>query len=191
MKIRSKFVLFFCFAIAISTAFAQQERFDSLVSVLPQLRGEEKLETLKTLIDLSSDLQFEKHYAQLLLAEARKQRNIVEESFALRRLTSVYYWQVDTDSVFIFGEEAIAFARQHKFYNDLFFVQNELIRRLQGQDRILSALRRAEAVYQEALELQNSMATAYMLLAIGHIHRTINQYEEAVRFYLKSIGDFY
>ena len=178
-------------AISASSALAQKktntERVDSIVALLPRLNDEGKLKALSTLIDLTPDIG-QMPYAYMLLEEARRQKNVEWEGKAMKMLTLSYYHRHDTDSVFIVGEETIRFLRKHKLYDDLFSIHGELVKRYVGMDQTLTALRYAEEAYAEAKELQDGMCMAYMLSAIGHIHYSVDQYEEAARYYTESIA---
>ena len=101
-------------------------------------------------------------------------------------LTGIYYGQVDTDSLFIFAEEAIRVARQHKQYNNLFFAHQQLIRRYLRNEQIITALRYAEEVREEAGGLQQNLPEAMILASIGNIYYRLGQYEEAVRYTVES-----
>ena len=67
------------------------EKTDSLLVVLPQLSGDERLEALSTLINLTAGLSAQKDITFQYLNEARRQKNAEAESTALLRLTLIYY----------------------------------------------------------------------------------------------------
>ena len=127
-----------------------EEKTDSIVALLPRLSGEERLNALAILTNLSAGLPTQKLFTYQYLEEARRQKNLEAESSALLKLTLYYYVRFDSDSIFIIGEEAVRFARQHNLYDDMFFVQSEIIRRYKAEGRILTALRKAEEAYTEA-----------------------------------------
>ena len=164
------------------------EKTDSIVAVLPHLSGYERLIALQTLQNLSLGLPEQKQYAWMYLNEARRQKDVQAESAALVQLTMIYFPQFDSDSIFIIGEEAIRFARQHKQYADMFVVQSELIRRYKAQGQFLIALRKAEEAYAEAGELQDDMFMARMLSSIGEILYNLEQYEGAIKHWVECIG---
>ena len=170
---------------ALEKSTAQQ--IDSIVSILPQLEGRDKLNAIIDLITLNNGLPSQKQYWKMLLNEARNQKHTVAEGYALANLAGIYYSQFDTDSLFIVGEEAIRFTRQHKMYDELFYLQQQFIRRYQRQGQSFIALNKAEEAYREAKELNEKEPMARMLATIANIYNSMEQYSEAERYYLESI----
>jgi AraC-like DNA-binding protein len=163
------------------------EKADSIVAVLPRLSGEERLDALKTLGNLYDGLPEGIHFIKMIIEEARRQGNVEAEGKALKNLVYEYYLQFDTDSIFIAGEEAVRFTRQHKMYDDLFSVQCELIRRHSAQGKMLTAMRKAEEAYAEAKALQQNMSMAMLLAVMAELYLRMEQYEEVVSRCLESI----
>ena len=166
---------------------SRQAQIDSVVAILPQLPDTARLEALHNLVDLTSGFPSNKHYVKMLYEEAQNQQCFKSEGWALTALTALYYPQFDSDSVFIYGEEAIRFNRQHKLYENMFSANRNVIRRLARDMQILTALRRAEIAYSEAKELQEAAPMAIMLSIIAAIYQSIGQYEEAIRYMTESI----
>ena len=160
---------------------------DSIIARLPQLRGEEKLDALTRLISLTHRYPVVKQYYRMVIDEARLINDVKLEGWAWTQLTGIYYAQFDTDSLFIVGEEAIRFLRQHKQYDDMFFVKQQFIRRYQSKGMWLTAIRKAEEAYNEAKELQHNRSMAIILSAIASIYHNMEQYEEAIRYHTESI----
>ena len=181
-------IIFIAAMMPVLTGFqaAAQEKADSIVALLPRLDGDERLQAIASIAKMSQGAE-ESRYINMLREEARRLKSIEWEGKALRMLTLSYYHRHDTDSVFTVGEEAIRFMRQHKLYDDLFFLHSEFVKRYVGKDQTLTALRYATDAYAEAKELQDNMAMAYMLSAMGHIYYSVDQYEEAARHYIESI----
>ena len=166
-----------------------EEQVDSIVAILPQLQGKERINALADIAVLTEGYAMEKHYIWLLVKEARKQKDVEREVWALTNLVGVYYAQIDSDSIFIVSEEAIRLARQHGLYSHLFFVKHQLIRHYQKEGKILTAIRTAEEAYQEAKELRDHESIARILAAISHLYYDLYQLEEAVRYRLQSIEE--
>ena len=190
---KNKITLLILFVtLSVTNVFAQQksiaEQVDSIEIRLPQLHGDEKLEAIHSLIKLTTSLPVQKQqYATMLRDEAWKQKNVQQEGHALAALIWVYFFQFDTDSIFIVGEEAIRFMREHKLYEDLFIIQQTIIMRYEFHGQYLTALRKAEEAYAEARRLQEYMPMARMLSAIGGIYATMGQNQEAIRCYAESL----
>ena len=151
--------IFLLTILPLNAAQAQQkiaaEKVDSVLAVMPQMNDGEKDKALKLLIDFTTGSQDEKLYTRRYIDFAHSRKNIEGESWALLRLAQTYYAQRGTDSVFIYGEEAIRFAKQHKLYDNLSDLRNMLISRYHAKGRTLSALRLAEEAYEEAKALDD------------------------------------
>ena len=161
---------------------------DSILAILPQLHDDEKLNAIATLVVLNDhNWRLTKRYADMLLVEARRQKNIEEEAYALAKIADYYANVYHTDSIFIAGEEAVQFARAHKFYDLLFSTLHNIIMRHQIAGRTLTALRMAEEAYVQSLETQDEWQMARMLNTIAALYFLMEQKEEALRFYEKSI----
>ena len=139
-------------------------------------------------MNLSAGLPTQKQYTYLYLDEARRQKDVKAESAALLKMTLLYYSRFDSDSIFIIGEEAVRFARQHHLYDDMFFAQSELIRRYKAEGRLLTALRKAEEASAEAKTFNEKKFMARTLSTIGEILYNMEQYEEAMNNWIESIG---
>jgi AraC-like DNA-binding protein len=189
MKLIITICLFCLFA---SSEIAQQSlppQADSIIARLPQLQGEEKLRALQNLTALirRSSAELTKKYLRQLIAEARLQNDVATEGHARMELVTVYYPQFDNDSIFIVGDEAIRFARQHAMYDVVFSVKQEYIRRHTRAGQMLTAIRIAEEAYEEAKELQNNRYMARILAATGGIYNNLEQYDATMNAYVEAL----
>jgi AraC-like DNA-binding protein len=172
-----------------TTVFSQRPKeIDSLLATLPQLHGVEKLIAIGYITNFTFGLpELRKQYLYMYLDEARRQKHIEAESDALTLLTEFYYAQYDNDSVFILGEEAIRFARQHDLYEDLFISHTNCILSYNERGQTLTALRKAEEAYAEAKALHENFNMARMLAVLGGIYHSMEQNEEALRCFSESL----
>ena len=183
--------------ISITTAYSQEqeqeqqlsrtEKVDSIEALLPTLSKADKLNAIANIINLHYGLPTRGHYLRMYLDEARLQQNDRGVAQALAQLTAYYYNRFDNDSVFIFGEEAVRFNRQHQQYEFLFNALRDIIRRHLKEGRMLTALRMAEEAYAEAKELQENLHMAKLLFVLGDIFYQMEQYEEAIRYWTECI----
>jgi AraC-like DNA-binding protein len=182
-------ILLLFVAIQTQQASAQEktkaEKSDSIEAVLPQLSDTVKLRAIKELIDLNVNRPPAGRYLKLYREEARRQNRTRVEAFALLRLAQ-HHAQLETDSVFIYGEEAIRFTRQHRVHDYLFSAIATLIRRNVRDGHILTAIRRTEDALAEAKDLDEFDSSVEMLGSLAMIYYTIGQYEEAKRYWLES-----
>ena len=190
MRSITTFLILLTFTVLLASAQQQtgEEKADSIVALLPRLSGSERLNALATLMNLSAGLPTQKQFTYQYLDEARQQKDVKAESAALLKLTLFYYPRFDLDSIFIIGEEAVRFARQHERYDDMFFVQSELIRRYKAEGKFLIALRKAEEAYAEAKVFNEKKFMARTLSTIGEILYNMEQYEEALNNFVESVA---
>ena len=160
---------------------------DSILALLPQLPDAEKLDAIYTLVDINDEASSAKPYIDMLLAEARRQKNIEMEGDALHSLVYHYYFRFDSDSIFIIGEEAIEFLQRHKLYGMLIPVKNNLIYRHFYEGRTITALRMAEEFYDEIKEIQDEWMMVEVLQTMANIYEAMEQYEEALRIFEQCI----
>jgi AraC-like DNA-binding protein len=152
------------------------------MALLPQLEGKEKLKAIEMLISLSNHSPEMKHYTYMYLEEAERQKDAEEAMWAWNYLVTIYYEQFDTDSLFIIGEKSMQFAREHEFYDSMFYVRWQFIRRRQGEGKLLTAFREAQEAYAEAKALNLTNPMSYMLASISDFYYNMGQYEEAIRY---------
>ena len=178
------------FGLLVSSVVSQQNHSsetDSIIAILPQLKGTEKLEALRKITNLTYDEPVRKHYVNMMLNEARLQRNIDYEGRALAILVEIYYSYFDNDSIFIIGEEALQFTRKNNLYNYFFTIKQIIIQRKTHQGQLFTALNMAKDAYNTAKDLQEYMYIARMLAAMGNIYHELNQFETAVNCYEESL----
>jgi AraC-like DNA-binding protein len=184
-------------AAAMTATFAQQQQeqqqqhpqsqVDSIAALLPQMQGDEKLKTLRTLSDMTDNLPEQKQYIESWLNEARRRKNVEDEGDALFSLSTFYYYRFDTDTFFVVTDEAIRFARQHQLYETLFILHQNLIQRYQVQGRTLTAILKTEEAYAEAKALQDNTFMARILVSMGEIYHETGQNREAMRCFSEAI----
>ena len=168
-------------------AVAQQKsnvaKTDSILALLPQLRGAEKLDALHTLVYINDYDHSLKHFAEMLRQEAQRQNDIEMEGYAWTRLIFYYYSQYDSDSIFTVAEEAVQFLRRHNLYAPLEYVQRAVIFRHAFAGRHLTALRKADELYAEIKETGDEWLLIEMLYNIATVYSTMDKNEEALRIF--------
>ena len=190
-----KILIALTFAISLCAAQAQDPpalppAADSIIALLPELQGEEKLEALRGIISRIGHYSPQtKHYARLYLEEAIRQNNSVKIGDAYGFLISGYWddYLKDVDSFFIVAEEGIRVTRQHQQYDIMFHLKLNTILRHRQAGNYFTALRVAEEAYKEATNLQLPGPMASVLFATASIYSYLQQHEEALRYFIESL----
>ncbi|MCL2027559.1 MAG: AraC family transcriptional regulator [Bacteroidales bacterium] len=162
------------------------EQADSIAVLLPQMHDTARLDALRVILKLVEGLPEDRHYTKMFLNEARRQKDVQAEAFALITLTAIYWTQYDTDSVYIFGEEAIDFTRKHQIYDYMAYTQRQIIRRHAKDSRVLTALNIAKEAYEEAKTRDDNISMGVFLGAIGDIYYDLRQFDQAAQYFLES-----
>jgi len=160
---------------------------DSIVAVLPQLRGEEKLEALVRLAGLTFRHPYARLFLDKALEEARSQRNVDAEGLLLSRAVAYHFSNLECDSVFIVGEKALRFMQAHQFHSGAFFVQERMITRHIRQENFITALRATQEAYDNARASQDENLVVQVLTLIANIYRGLEQHQEAFLFYMQAL----
>ena len=160
---------------------------DSIVAILPQLRGEEKLEALISLAGLTFRHPDARFFLDKALEEARSQRNLDAEGQLLSRAVAYHFSNFDCDSIFIVGEKALRFMQAHQFHSGAFFVQERMIARLIWQGNFITALRATQEAYDDARASQDENLVVQVLTLIANIYRGLEQHQEAFLFYMQAL----
>jgi len=180
------------FAIFIAPqAFAQEQQLppkaDSIISILPQLRGEKRLDALMRLAGLTFRHPDARFFLDKAFEEARSQRNLEAEASLLSRAVAYHFSNFECDSIFIVGEQALRFMHAHQFHSGAFFVQERMIARLIWQGNFITALRATQGAYNDARASQDDNLVVQILSLIANIYRGLEQHQEAFRFYMQAL----
>ena len=182
--------IFLLFFLAAPTAFAQPSRakqIDSITRILPQLRDTVKLQAIVRLHGLHAGLPAQKQYIDMMLKEARRQKNVFYEDRALSLLSRWFINKHETDSALIVTKELIRFTREHKLYERLFWAHDNHVQHLASHGQTLTAIREAENAYSEAKDLLDNLFMSKMKATIGFVYNSMDLMEDAAFCYHESI----
>ena len=184
------FTIFFFFSFSALHVKAQNQplppQADSIIAILPTLQGEEKLTALQELSRILARHPKDRYYLKMLKDEARRQNNVAVEGLAWSRYTLIFFSQFDTDSLFIVGEEALEFFKEHDLHSDILYVKNLFVLRHLRFRQVLTALRLAENAYEIVKDLPDQTLRARVLTMIGNIYFGMENWEESIRYYTES-----
>lgn len=160
------------------------KELERLEKKLPELSGKEKLDTLHYLVEYTAVGYPAKYryFLRTLEEEAIKQNNINYQAFVKVEMVKIYFYQFDTDSIFIAAAIAEEFARTHKKYNSLFSVQQMIIQRYAYQGEYGKATKKGKELFDEAKELNNYFGMAMASAGIGNTYSAMGMKEEAIKY---------
>jgi AraC-like DNA-binding protein len=180
-----KSVLLFLFSVCLfgtQTLQAQKPTTsDSLLKIIPGLTDTVKLEAMRQLIYANNITNKAIVYARMLLKEAQKQKSVYYQSFALGKLTELYYPQFNNDSVFIWGKASEEFDRTHQFYKHYFIVGNIVVQRYTDQGYNTLAFNKAQQLYEQAQKLNNPLPLYSSLSTMANVYYQLEYNKQAIQ----------
>jgi len=179
--------LFFPFQLTTGQNESENE-WIRLEKQLPFLSGEEKLDTLRHLVNLTFFKEKGRYFLNEYEKEAIKQKHVRAQAYAKAKMVELYFYQFDTDSIFIAAPIAEEYARTNKIYSSLFGVQQVVIQRYAHQGEYAKAAQKAKNLYNEAKELDDYYGMASASAAIGNIYSTLGIADEALRYFKESVN---
>ncbi|RGU27887.1 AraC family transcriptional regulator [Bacteroides cellulosilyticus] len=174
--------------------FAQDNTYDKelerLEKKLPELSGQDKLDTLNYLVQHTA-FNFPnkgRFFLKELEQEAIRQNNIRYQAFVKKKMVEIYFYQFDTDSIFQAAAIAEDFARQHQRTNDIFEVQQTVIQRYAFQGEYAKAIKAGKEMLNVAKELGDYYGMAMATAGIANNYNAMGIEEDALKHYLESIN---
>ena len=174
--------------------FAQDNTYDKelerLEKKLPELSGQDKLDTLNYLVQHTAFNSPNKgrFFLKELEQEAIRQNNIRYQAFVKKKMVEIYFYQFDTDSIFQAAAIAEDFARQHQRTKDIFAVQQIVIQRYAAQGEYAKAIKAGKELQNAAKELGDYYGMAMATAGIANNYNAMGIEEDALKHYLESIN---
>ena len=157
---------------------------------LPQLKGEEKLEALSRLFEISRESDdFKSQISSLYdhLNEARRQKNVEQEGADLMTRATLFYNYDQNDSLFQYVRGDLDYLENHeqwtRFYRLWYFLANTYV----YSDSLATGLKEAQTMYENAKRRQNEQGQGLAYIAMGNAYYNMHNVEEASVVYQKAI----
>ena len=157
---------------------------------LPQLKGEEKLEALSRLLDISrenDDFQSQINCLYDHLNEARRQGNVEQESADLLTRGVLFYNNDLNDSLFHYVRGDLDYLAKHeqwmRFYRLWYLLANTYV----YSDSLATGLKEAQTMYENAKERKDTLGQGLAYMAMGNAYYNMHDMEESSVAYQKAI----
>ena len=157
---------------------------------LPQLKGEEKLEALSCLLDISresDDFQLQINCLYDHLDEARRQRNLEQEGADLLTRGVLFYNNDLNDSLFHYVRGDLDYLAKHeqwmRFYRLWYLLANTYV----YSDSLATGLKEAQTMYEDAKERKDTLGQGLAYMAMGNAYYNMHDMEESSVAYQKAI----
>ena len=173
---------------------AQNNTYDKelerLERKLPELSGDSKIDTLYYLVQHTVLIFPDKgrRFLKELEEEAIKQNNISYQAFAKKKMVEVYFYQFDTDSIFIAAAIAKDFSRKNQRTKDIFDIQQVIIQRYAYQGEYAKAIKTGKELFNMAKELGDYYGMATATAGIANNYNTMNMADDALKYYTESLN---
>ena len=187
LRVRTLYIyITFCF-IQISIAWAQTTATtDSLMYVIDSSKGESKLDAYYaayTGLPTPKNTQQELGLLHAYQAEAEKQNNAKHEMMARTLRLYTFYNNHLYDSLYYYMDRDLAVFEKHQQWDYYYSCRSLLIESYRYANRLQSALKEAQLVYDDALIKDNNYGKGVAAYLIASCYQNLNRNAEAVTFF--------
>ena len=157
---------------------------------LPQLKGEEKLEALSRLLDISrenDDFQSQINCLYDHLDEARRQGNVEQESADLLTRGALFYNNDLNDSLFYYVRGDLDYLAKHEQWMRFYRLWYSLANTYVYSDSLATGLKEAQTMYENAKERKDTLGQGLAYMAMGNAYYNMHDMEESSVAYQKAI----
>lgn len=187
--------IYMCFSFIFNAPLLAQENtydkeLERLEKKLPELSGEDKIDTLFYLAQCTA-LNFPnkgRFFLKALEKEAIKQNNISKQAFVKKKMVEIYFYQFDTDSIFIAAAIAEDFAHKNQRPKDIFEIRQILIQRYTVQGEYAKAIKTGQNLYDMAKELGDYYGMAMATAGIANNYNAMGLENDALKHYIESLN---
>jgi len=169
---------------------AYDKELERLEKKLPALSGKDKIDTLFYLAQQTALSYPDKGrvFLKELEKEAIRQGDIDKQAFVKKKMVEVYFYQFDTDSIFIAADIAEDFARKHQRTKDIFVVQQIIIQRYAFQGEYAKAINAGKEMFNAAKEIGDYYGMAMATAGIANNYNTMGIEDDALKHYKESLS---
>ena len=179
-----------CAVLLLNALFLYGNEAEEIRKQLPQLGGEQKLEALGRLLDISmesDDYQLQLQCLYDHLKEARRQGDVNNVSADILTRALFFYNHDQNDSLFRYVREDLDYLSKHevwdRFYRLWFCLANTYV----YSDSVATGLKEAQTMYGNAKERHDVQGQGLAYMAMGNAYFNLHNMEEASVAYQKAI----
>lgn len=162
---------------------------DSLASRILALKGTDRLEAYEEICQQLTAQNKPGEEFRLLRAyraEAARQRNTQHELRARTLRLYAFYNHNCPDSLYAYLPDDLRFMKEHEGWVPYYSCRSLKVERLQYDNKLQSALREAQAMYQEAINRKSENGQGLAAYLIASCYQNMGQNEEALDFFYKA-----
>ena len=163
---------------------------DEIRKKLPQLKGEEKLDALGKLFEISresDDFQLQISCLNDHLNEARRQGMIEQECDDLLTRGVLFYNNDLNDSLFHYVREDLSYLAENYQWEGYYRLWYYLANTYVYSDSLATGLKEAQTIYEDAKQRQNVQGQGLAYIAMGNAYFNMHNMDEASVAYQKAI----
>lgn len=181
-----------CLFLSVSTSgkcHSSFQKCDSLTTHILSLKGTDRLEAYETTCQqLMAENKPEEEFRLLhaYCTEAARQRNEQHELQARTWRLYAFYNHNRPDSLYAYLPDDLRFMKEHEAWIPYYSCRSLKVERLQYDNKLQSALREAQAMYQEAMTRKSENGQGLAAYLIASCYQNMGQNEEALDFFYKA-----
>ncbi|MDL2322411.1 AraC family transcriptional regulator [Bacteroidales bacterium OttesenSCG-928-A17] len=183
------FICFLTFPLSGKATEDVWTRVDSLKTLLPKQEDKAKLDIYNKILDmigLIEDERTEKLYEEMI-AEAHRQKNVVEEAYFRGEQVAYYSSYSSTDVYFPLTYNLIDFCIKNECWENYFSLYTGLVNDYILLNDAEKALEHAETMYAKAKELNDKVYLGLSHYSLGRAYQLMDRKEEAINALYQSI----
>jgi len=179
-----------CAMLLLSATSLYGNKANEIRKELPQLKGEEKLEALGRLFEISrdsDDFQFQISCLNDHLNEARRQGKIEQECDDLLTRCVLFYNNDQNDSLFRYSREDLSYLASQNQWENYYRLWYYLANTYVYSDSLATGLKEAQTIYEDAKQRQDIQGQGLAYIAMGNAYFNMHNMDEASVAYQKAI----
>ena len=179
-----------CAMLLLSATSLYGNEAEEIRRTLPHLEGENKLEALSRLYNISMesyDYQSQINCLYAHLNEARRQEKTKQVCADLLTRASLFYNHDENDSLFRYARKDLDYIAKHKQWVEFYRLWSLLANTYVYSDSLATGLKEAQTMYEYAKERQDTLGQGLAYMAMGNAYFNMHNMEEASVVYQKAI----
>ncbi|NDV83898.1 helix-turn-helix domain-containing protein [Bacteroides sp. 51] len=176
----------------IGTRATASTPFDSINVRISELEGQEKLDAYTALhgeaqqLDMATELAVLRRYVD----EAHRQRNVHEEAYARMSRIQCFANYYEIDSLQAELPSTLHFLEKNGSWKFYYYCRSLYVESLLDVERVESALRESNAIYETATQQQIDLGIAFANMCMAFTYHRLDRSQEAIEYTQKALGQF-